>query len=67
MSPEGVMAEDVLEPARPHRQGLQDRRSLLQRALACELTGRLDCALALIRRLRAADPTSAGPAPPSPG
>ena len=39
----------------------EDRGRLLQRALACELTGKLDCALALIRRLRAADPTAAGP------
>jgi hypothetical protein len=58
------MAEDLLEPA---RQGPQDRRRLLQRALACELTGRLDCALALISRLRAPDPTGAGLASPSPG
>jgi hypothetical protein len=50
------MADDFLEPA---RQGPQDRRRLLQRALACELTGK-DCALALIRRLRVrADPSAA--------
>jgi hypothetical protein len=57
------MAEDFSEPA---QQRPQDRRRLLQRALACELTGRLDCALALIRRLRAADPTGAGPPSPKP-
>jgi hypothetical protein len=58
------MAEDLCEPARQPRQAPQARRSLLQRALACELSGKLDCALALIRRLRATAP--AGPAPPSP-
>jgi Flp pilus assembly protein TadD len=57
------MAEDLVEPA---RQGPQDRRSLQQRALACELTGRLDRALALIRRLRATEPTGRRPAIPHP-
>jgi hypothetical protein len=55
---------DLSQPPRPAPSG-SDRRSILQRALVCELTGRLDCALVLIRRLRDLDPTG-GPASPSP-
>ncbi len=45
---------DFVKPGRPVP-GCGDRRpsrTLAQRALACELSGKLDCAVALIRRLQ---------------
>ena len=53
------MTDNDLAPAVPAK---PDRSSLLQRALACELTGKLDCALALIRRLRDLERGPAGAA-----
>jgi hypothetical protein len=57
--PESVMTDNDLAPAAPAK---PDRCSLLQRALACELAGRLDCALTLIQRLRDLEHDEAAPA-----
>jgi hypothetical protein len=48
---------DLVKPGRPAWGAVTDSRAtcgrvLAQRALACELTGKLDCAVALIRRLQ---------------
>lgn len=39
----------------PAVRACQDRRALAQRALACELSGELELAVALIRRLQRPD------------
>jgi hypothetical protein len=56
--PESAMTDNDLAPAVPAK---PDRSSLLQRALACEPTGRLDCALTLIQWLRDHEHDQAAP------
>ena len=57
--PESAMTDNDVASAVPTK---PDRCSLLQRALLCEITGKLDCALALIRRLRDLERGPAGAA-----
>jgi hypothetical protein len=46
----------------PAGRACQDRRALAQRALACELSGELELAVALVRRLQRPDADAGRPA-----
>lgn len=51
---------NVCDAARWLPRACQDRRALAQRALACELSGELELAVALVRRLQRPDHPDAG-------